>query len=299
MIFSTNLSIIILTYNEEIHIKRSLESALSVTKNVYIVDSYSTDKTIEIAKIYTENIFFGDFSNFSEKLNWAINNLPIETKWSMRLDADEILTDDFKNNISIELESIDTNVYGIYVRRQLWFMNKWMRYGDMYPTYSMRLWKTKEVICENRLLDEHMILKQGNSATLNLDIIDHPLTSISDWIIKHNKYSTLEMISYFKNKIDIAVAPKLFGNQEERKRWLKNKLFYKFPLFLRPLFYFTYRYVIKLGFLDGLIGLIWHVLHGFWYRFLVDVKVYEIEQKSKNTGKNIEEIIFEEYGIKL
>ena len=100
MTFNANLSIIILTYNEEVHIKRSLESALCITKNVYVVDSYSTDKTIEITKMYTENIFFGNFSNFSEKLNWAINNLPIKTKWYMRLDADEILTDDFKNNIN-------------------------------------------------------------------------------------------------------------------------------------------------------------------------------------------------------
>jgi len=299
MTFNDNLSIIILTYNEEVHIKRSLESALSVTKNVYIVDSYSTDKTIEIAKMYTENIFFGNFSNFSEKLNWAINNLPIETKWSMRLDADEILTDDFKNNISIELESIDTNIYGIYVRRQLWFMNRWMKYGDMYPTYSMRIWKTKEVYCENRLLDEHMILKEGKSVKLNLDIIDNPLTSISDWITKHNKYSTLEMISHFENKSSYEIKEKLFGSQVERKRWLKNVVFYKMPLFIRPFMYFIYRYIIRLGFLDGKEGFIWHVLHGFWYRFLVDVKVYEIEKKAIKSQKNIEKAIEEEYGNKL
>ena len=296
---NNNLSIIVLTYNEEIHIKRCLENITDFCSNIYIVDSFSIDKTIEIARKYTDNIFTANVNSFSEKLNWAIDTLPIDTKWSMRLDADEILTEDFKNNIYSELEKLDNNIYGVYIRRQLWFLNRWMKHGDMYPTYSMRIWKTKEVVCENRLLDEHMILKKGKSIKLNYDIVDNPLTSISSWIIKHNKYSDLEMISYFENKTSDMIETKFFGNQGERKRWLKNMLFYKMPLFLRPFMYFIYRYLIRFGFMDGKEGFIWHILHGFWYRFLVDVKVCEIEKKANEENKTIKQVIEEEYGYKL
>jgi glycosyltransferase involved in cell wall biosynthesis len=274
-----NLSIIVLTYNEEIHIKRCLENISGFCKNIYIVDSFSTDKTIEIAKEYTDKIYSGNFTSFSEKLNWAIDNLPIETTWSMRLDADEIITDSFKNNIYERLEEAVSDIQGIYVRRQLWFMNRWMKHGDMYPTYSMRIWKTGEVKCENRLLDEHMILNGGKSLTVDLDIIDNPLTSIADWITKHNKYSDLEVKNYLSRLKGTNIKPNLFGKQEERRRWLKERLFYKMPLFVRPFFYFGYRYFIKFGFLDGKEGFIWHILHGFWYRFLVDTKIYETKKK--------------------
>lgn len=301
MNLSEHLSIIILTYNEEIHIKRCLESVSKISDNIsiFIIDSNSTDNTLRIAKEYTDKIYQFDFTSFSEKLNWAINNLPIQTKWTMRIDADEILTNKFVQNINKSLKEMSSDVCGVYLRRQLWFMNRWIKYGGMYPTYSMRIWKTKQVLCENRLLDEHMILRQGNSATLNLDIIDNPLTSIGNWINKHNNYSALEMLSYFENKASSMIEPKLFGNQVERKRWLKNILFYSLPSFVRPFIYFLYRYIIRFGFMDGKEGFIWHVLHGFWYRFLVDVKVYEIEKKAKALNMPIEEVIKKEYGITL
>jgi len=293
------ISIIILTYNEEIHIQRCLESIKDFSENIFVVDSNSKDKTIEIAKNYTKNIFYGDFSSFSDKLNWAISELPIVTYWTMRLDADEILTEDFKRNFFIELNKVSSKIGGIYIKRQLWFLNKWMRYGDMYPTYSMRIWKTKEVICENRLLDEHMILNEGISITMDLDIIDNPLTSISNWINKHDKYSNLEVITYYIGKNNAnEIQGRLFGKQEERKRWLKQ-MFYKIPLFVRPFMYFFYRYILKVGFLDGKKGFIWHILHGFWYRFLVDVKIYEIELKAKESNMTYKEIIKQEYGYEL
>jgi glycosyltransferase involved in cell wall biosynthesis len=299
MNMNNNLSVIMLVYNEELHIKRCLENLVGFCQYIYIVDSFSTDKTLNIAKKYTDNIFTGNFSSFSEKLNWAIENLPISTVWTMRLDADEIITDNFKKNIYAKLETAGSDVGGIYIRRQLWFMRRWMKHGDMYPAYSMRIWKTRGVTCENRLLDEHMMLKEGTSITLNLDIIDNPLISIATWVGKHNKYSDLEMISYFETKTSTMIESKFFGNQGERRRWLKNTLFYKMPLFFRPVIYFIYRYIIRFGFLDGKEGLVWHVLHGFWYRFLVDVKVYDIHKKAINDKQPIEKIIEKDYGYKI
>lgn len=277
-------SLIILTFNEEIHIERCLKNASLISNNIFIVDSYSTDNTIALAKQCTRNIFQGNFDSFSSKLNWAIENLPITTPWTIRLDADEIFTDDLIEKVNTLIDSQPPQVYGIYVRRQLWFLNRWMRHGDMYPTYSLRIWRTGGVSCENRLLDEHMILKEGNSIISNFDIIDNPKISIRTWIEKHNKYSDLEMRSQLNSetKISTKINTKLISKkQEERKRYFKDRVYYKLPLFIRPFIYFFYRYFLKLGFLDGKEGFIWNVLHAFWYRFLIDVKIYESRRKIK------------------
>ncbi|MFA5329310.1 MAG: glycosyltransferase family 2 protein [Prolixibacteraceae bacterium] len=272
------ISVIILTLNEEIHIERCLKNASLLSTNVFIVDSNSSDKTVALAKQYTNNIFQGNFDSFSSKLNWAIENLPITTPWTIRLDADEIFTDKFLEKVNSVIESQLPEVSGIYVRRQLWFLNRWMKHGDMYPTYSLRIWKSGSVSCENRLLDEHMILKEGISINSELDIIDNPKTSIRIWIEKHNKYSELEVLSQLNSKSNLApeIKTKLISKkQEESKRFFKDRVYYKLPLFIRPFLYFFYRYFLKLGFLDGKEGFIWNVLHAFWYRFLIDVKIYE------------------------
>src|ERR1035437_2282213 len=188
-------SVIILTFNEEIHIERCLKNAALISKNIFVVDSYSSDKTIEIAKRFTNNIYQGSFVSFSSKLNWAIENLPISTPWTVRLDADEIFCDNFIEKIESLTEIQPNDVTGIYVRRQLWFLNRWMKHGSMYPVFSLRIWKTSCISCEDRLLDEHMILKNGISITSELDIIDNPKISIKTWIQKHNGYSDSEVIN--------------------------------------------------------------------------------------------------------
>lgn len=278
---SNVLSVIVLTFNEEIHIERCLKNATLISKNIYIIDSYSTDKTVEIAKKYTSNIFQGYFDSFSSKLNWAMENLPISSTWTIRLDADEIFSQDFIENIYPLIDLQTLNVSGIYIRRQLWFLNRWIKYGSMYPIYSLRIWKTGHVFCENRQLDEHIILNKGISIISKMDIIDNPLISLKSWIDKHNKYSDLEVQNYLmSNDESINIKGNLISSkQEERKRFLKDNLYYKFPLFIRPFFYFLYRYIFRLGFLDGREGLIWNILHGFWYRFLIDSKIYESRKK--------------------
>jgi len=287
MINDNLFSIIILTFNEEIHIERCIRNASLVSNNIFVIDSYSTDRTVEIAKKYTKNIYYGKFESFSSKLNWAIANLPISSKWTIRLDADEIFCQNFIENVCSIVESQQQSVTGIYVRRQLWFLNKWMRHGAMYPIYSLRIWRTGLVLCENRLLDEHMILKEGISILSKLDIIDNPKISINLWIQKHNKYSDTEVMNLLLDASSSEeIKPSLFrGKQNETSRYLKNKVYYKMPLFIRAIMYFLYRYIFKLGFLDGKEGFIWHILHGFWYRLLIDIKIFEL-QKTTNENFN-------------
>jgi len=297
-----DLSVIILTYNEEIHIERCLKSIYGWVNDIFIVDSYSTDKTLEIASRYTNHIYQHEFVNHANQFNWALENLPIKTEWIMRLDADEYVTDELRDELLEKLEKFPDEIVGLYVKRRVYFMGRWIKHGAYYPIWLLRIWRKGKGYCEQRWMDEHIKITEGKCAFLENDIVDYSLKPLHWWINKHNSYATREAIDllnykYWFMKYD-EIKPKLFGTQEKRKRWLKMR-YSRLPLFVRPFLYFLYRYFFKLGLLDGNEGLIWHFLQGFWYRFLVDAKVHEIEKKAKQENKPIKQIIEEIYAIKL
>ena len=277
----TSISGIVLTRNEEAHIRRCLRSAQRVCDVVHVVDSNSADRTREIAEKEGAIVHTGNFSSFAQKLNWASDTIDFTTPWVMRIDADEVLSDDLVVQLPAFLAQQSAAISGVFVRRRLWFMGRPMRFGGVYPRHSMRLWRPRMARCEIRALDEHMLLREGASATIETDIDDIPLTDLALWITKHNEYSTLEAHTALEDRATRdanALRPKLLGSRNERIRWLKEKLFYRLPPFVRPLGYYLYRYVILGGFLDGKAGFIFHFLHGFWYRFLVDAKIVEAQR---------------------
>jgi hypothetical protein len=153
-------------------------------------------------------------------------------------------------------------------------------------------------------MDEHIKIN-GATKISKIDVIESNYDrqqNITLWTAKHNNYSTREAIELLiqKHKLrEMDTVANIFGNKIERKRWLKENLYFRFPLFIRPFFYFTYRYLIKLGFMDGKEGAIFHLLHAFWYRFLVDTKVYQIERIAKNENKPILTVVNEHYGYKI
>ena len=275
------ITVIILTRNEEIHIERAIKSALSITNNVIIIDSNSTDNTIFIAQKYNVIIKNASFNNFSEKLNWCIESIEFKTPWVVRLDADEYFTNNFERKLSKYLNNIEPDVSAIFVNRQLWFMNKYIKHGGYYPNLSIRIWKDKSVVCEARDLDEHLIVKSGFPKFLDLDIIDNPLFNFTHWIIKHNSYAILEAKTYLKNlesntsTTQKEIKNSFFGKKSERKRWIKESVYYALPIFFRSFLYFLYRYILKFGFLDGTRGFLFHFYHSLWYRFLVDTIIFE------------------------
>lgn len=129
-----------------------------------------------------------------------MDNINFPTPWVARLDADEIFTDDLLVNLQNNVVKAHPDVNGFYLRRQLWFMGRWIKHGGMFPTFSMRLWRKGCVHSEVRDLDEHMLLSSGVADTLHLDIIDNPLSDLATWINKHNRYSMLEAQSFFHFK---------------------------------------------------------------------------------------------------
>jgi len=297
------LSVLILTYNEEKNIEECLKSVHDWAQEIFIVDSFSTDKTLEIVKKYTDKIFQHKFETQAKQFNWALKNLPIKTEWIMRLDADERVTAELKEELTKKLPELDKEITGLYVKRKVYFKGKWIRWGGYYPTWLLRIWRYGKGFYEERWMDEHVKITDGKVLFLKNDIIDENKKNLHWWINKHNNYATREALDilnlkYKFLKYDI-LQPKLFGTQEQRKRWFKEKVYARMPLFIRPFFYFTYRYFLRLGFLDGIEGLIWHFLQGFWYRFLVDAKIFEIEKIIKKEKKDIREIIKELYNIEL
>lgn len=274
------VSVLILTRNESVHVKRCVESAKNLTPLVFVVDSNSLDNTAKIANESGATVISGNFKRFSDKLNWSMENIDFPTQWVFRLDADEVLTQELVENLKNTIDCAPDDVCGVYVRRQLWFMGSWVRHGGMYPTFSMRLWKKGTVRCESRDLDEHMIMSVGSVIRLNLDVIDNPLFDLTSWIEKHNGYASLEAFTALnESTADTLIKPELFGDSVARKRWLKVHIFYRLPLFIRPFLYFLYRYIFRFGFLDGVSGFIFHFMHGLWYRILIDAKILETQKK--------------------
>jgi len=296
------ISILILTYNEESNLPACLNSLSSLDAEIFIVDSHSTDATVEIAKRYGANVYPHDFTNQARQVNWAIENLPMRGDWVLRLDADERLTPQLSIELSSVLTGIREGVNGLYCRRRVLFMGRWIRHGGYYPTWLLRVWRRGKAVCEERWMDEHMILTGGRPESLLGDISEDNRKDLSWWISKHNSYATREMIEFFRQAGGLFVNGKkiegtFLDTQEKRKRWLKNSVYNRLPLFFRPFMYFLYRYFLRFGFLDGREGLVFHFLQGFWYRFLVDAKIYEFKIRARKEGKTPSELLKDLYGI--
>lgn len=275
------LSIIILTKNEEANLKTCLLSLQLLNAEVFVVDSGSSDRTIEIARQAGCKIFEHQFDNYAKQLNWALQTLPIQTEWILRLDADERLTTELVKELQLVLPETNNEITGYQVKRRVYFMGRWIRYGGYYPTWLLRIWRKGCGICEQRWMDEHIILSQGRVASLQYDLIDENKKGLSFWIDKHNRYADREVQDLLTTPTnEDSLLDSYQFSQAKLRRWIKTSFYKRSPLFLRAFIYFLLRYIIGLGFLDGREGLIFHFLQGFWYRFLVDAKIYEI-QKAK------------------
>ncbi len=277
------LSVIILTFNEEAHIGRCIQSLLPVTDQIFIVDSGSTDRTVAVAESLGAIVVRNPWVTYAQQFNFGIQHTPFRTPWLLRMDADEYLLPELAAEIAEKLPTLPADVSGVYVKRRVMFMNQWIRHGGYYPTWLLRLWRSGQGLCEQTWMDEHIKLTGGRTVQFAHDLVDHNLNNLTWWTQKHNQYAIREVIDLLNIRYDFGeterVAPKLFGTQEQRKRYLKVK-YASAPLFTRPLAYFLFRYVLKGGFRDGTKGFIWHFLQGLWYRFLVDAKVYEVYHRA-------------------
>ncbi len=275
------VSVIILTYNEEENIGICLKSIADWAEEVVIVDSFSTDRTITIAKQYNAVICQHEFKSQAQQFNWSLDNLNIKGQWVIRLDADERMTDGLWEEISHRLKTVKADTNGFILNRRLHFLGRWIKHGGCYPIRLLRMFRRGTARSEDKIMDEHLVLLEGKAEKLVNDFIHENRKSIYWWTGKHNDYSSREAEEIAGTAGKLEMRPDLFGGQAASKRWVKKNLYVKSPLFGRALGYFVYRYFIRLGFLDGRPGLIFHFLQALWYRFLVDAKIYE-----RNTAGN-------------
>jgi glycosyltransferase involved in cell wall biosynthesis len=269
------ISVIILTLNEELNLGPCLASCQPLTCDLFVVDSGSVDRTEEIARAAGAAFVYHPFDTQAGQLNWALANLPLTGEWILRLDADERLTQELGSELNVRLTRLDEDVTGLFIKRRVYFMGRWIRHGGYYPTWLMRVWRRGAAQCESRVMDEHMVLLTGKPDFLQCDIEEHNRKQLSLWIERQNGYSTREVMALLHKEVGHKVQPSLFGTPEARRRWLKYYAYLPFPPLIRPFLYFFWRYFFRLGFLDGKQGLIFHFLQGCWYRFLVDAKLYE------------------------
>jgi len=281
-------SVIILTFNEEDNIRRCLDSINDFTEDIIIVDSFSTDATLKICEKYGCRVFQHAFTNQAVQFNWALDNVPWERPWTLRLDADEVLPDKLKQELRELTATCGPEVTGIYLNRRMYFMNRWLRHGGMYPHHILRAFRKGAGRYEEKT-EEHFVLASGRAIYAKNDFLeDNRQNTLKYWLKKHDDLSDGEIRDTLLETRNPGLDLKedLFGNKVERTRWLKTRVYAESPLFLRAFFYFLYRYFLRLGFLDGVPGLIFHVLQAFWYRFYIDARIYETRMNWQSTSRD-------------
>jgi len=265
-------AVILLSFNSEKTLGATIRRARLVSDEIFVVDSYSTDGTVALATSLGACVVQHPFADYGAQRNWAIECLPITRSWQLHLDADELMDDKLVGSIR-EL-SEETSKSGYFLPRYVRFLGRVMRHGGMSPTWHLRLFRTGAGRCEDRKYDQHFILLRGTAGRLPGVLIDDIQISLGEWTARHNRWSDGEVAELENQSAIDRLEPKLFGTPPERKRFLRG-LYNRVPLFIRPFGLFFYRYFLMLGFLDGTPGLIFWVLQTFWFRFLIDSKIWE------------------------
>ncbi len=299
-----DLSVIILTYNEELHIRRCLENIIPIAKDIFIIDSFSTDRTLEIASMFPHvHILQNKWdNNYAKQFNWGLEHAGIKTSWVLRLDADEYLMPELVDEIRNKLPILSKDISGIVIKRRHIFMNQWMKRG-IYPVKLLRIFRYGKGMCEQRLMDEHIQLVEGESIEFENDFCDHNLNDLSWFCHKHVNYAIREAVDLLDIEYNLTGAAetdkeKKITDQAHAKR-IKKHRYAKQPLFVRSFAYFVYRYFLKGAWRDGKVGFIWSFMQGWWYRALVDAKILEIKRICGNDSIKIKSHLLEKYGIKL
>jgi glycosyltransferase involved in cell wall biosynthesis len=270
-----SLAAIVLTKNEERDLPACLASLAGVASEVFVIDSGSTDVTVDIAKRYGARVLVNPFFNYATQFNWALNHIESGAEWILRIDADERLSEELQQELQQRLSGLPNDVTGLVVPLRIRFLGRTIRHGASYPVWLLRLWRRGAGRCEDTWMDEHIVLSQGQVLKLRGDLIHEIPKNLSEWTLKHDGYATRECKDILAGTEGGVRSPS--GPQARLRRLLKQRFYLRLPAFYRAFFYWFYRYFLRLGFLDGKEGLIYHFLQAFWYRFLVDAKLYELQ----------------------
>jgi glycosyltransferase involved in cell wall biosynthesis len=283
-----NIAVVILAYNEAVNLPQALASVCGWAREVFVLDSFSTDATVEIALKAGCKVKQNPFIDYAKQRNFAIEHLAIQSAWILFLDADEWLSAGLKDEIA-QVILVNPEENGFYLKRRMIWMGKWIKRG-YYPTWILRLFRRGTGKCEDRAVNEHLIV-EGKIGYLQHDFIHEDHKDISDWIAKHNRYATCEALELLKQDCQQQqgeISVRFWGTQAERKRWLRYRIWNRMPPLFRPWIYFCYRYFFSGGFMEGRQGFIFHFLQALWVQILIDVKYIEFRQQADRISSNNE-----------
>jgi len=265
------IATVILTFNSEAIIKRTIIAAKKISRDVVICDSFSNDSTIKIARSLHCKIFYKKFNAYNTSRNYIIRKCNKLYDWQLHLDSDEILSKKLIKNIKRKVYSNDKN-YSYLIKRQPYFLNKKLSFGGS-SNWHLRLFPSGTTLVEDKNYDQHFKSKLKLKYISGM-LYDLNIKNLSEWISSHNKWSTLAQRDMNNKNSKNRVQPKLFGNKIERLGFFKST-FYLFPSLMRPFLLFIYKYFILLGFLDGKVGFYYCFFNSLWFRTLIDAKKFE------------------------
>ena len=284
---NTQFSFIILTFNEEQHLPRLLESIKDLEAPVFILDSGSTDRTINIGQQCGATFLFNAFENHPKQWDFALKNFQVKTPWVICLDADQEVTPELKTKLQNFKDEEYQNINGIYFNRKNFFKGKWIKHGGYYPFYLLKMFRFGIGFSDTNEAMDHRFNAPGGSIVWKDGIIKEENlkeNQIRFWIEKHNRYSDLsamEEVERMQNARGQTEQPRFWGTPNQRKAWFKRQ-WWRLPRYVRPGLYFTQRMIFQLGILDGRTGVIFHFLQAFWFRLVVDIKIDELLKQQKN-----------------
>ena len=268
---------IIMTKNEEKNIGDCLKSMEGFAKRCVVIDCGSTDTTVQIAENYGADVYFHEFEYYAKQFNWGIDNTGIDTEWIIRLDADERFPKELCEEIEALIEkNRDTDMNGITIEADFFFLGRCMKHG-LRNKRKMMLFKRSCGRIEDRRRDAHSVISEGYSASTKRRFQHYDFKNLDNYIKRYNWYATREMQDYidFKHGASTEIRTDKAVMKQRKKKF---GFYYKAPKFFRAWLWFLYNYIFKFGFLDGKEGLVYHFLECYWYRLLVDAKIYEYEK---------------------
>lgn len=271
-----SITAIILTKNEEKNVGQCLKSIQNLVERMVVVDSGSTDATLEIAKSYGADIYHNDFQYYAQQFNWGIDNTDIKTEWILRIDADEVFPEQLCDEIEEIIQKNEKDVNGITIEANLYFLGRHIKHGSP-KKRKMMLFKAGIGRIEDRRRDAQSILEYGKSVSAKNKFDHYDFKSLDQYIKRCNWYATREMQDYIDYKNGVMRTDINTDADISKQRSKKFGIYYKAPMFFRAHLWFILNYYFKLGFLDGKEGKIFWFLECYWYRFIVDAKIYEYE----------------------
>ena len=280
-----DMTVIILAKNEDKNIEKCIRSVYGAVKRIVLVDSYSTDKTVEIAKKFKCDVYKHEFKHYGAQFQYALDNCKIKTKWVFRLDADEEVSPEKLKEIKEKCNENDkTDVNGFIFRLRNSFLGKEMKHGFLPVLEKLCIFKYGKAYMEDRYLGEQLILIDGKSVRLKEISHHHDNKDLDFWIRKMNWYAQREVKDYYIQR-DKAQELAALDVSTKIRRFIKYHVYYKFPSKLRVKLMYYYYHFVKLGFLDGREGYYRDFFMIYWYRMLVDAKILEVQKMSRQIGE--------------